>query len=282
MKSLQRAARGVAGMLGTDSLLVRGARPMYERTLALLSGGRGIAWEINGAPFRISPLHRLKMSAVYDPEVARFLASSIRPGATCLDIGANVGVFALQFARWTGERGRVVAFEPNPVSAAALAEHVRMNGFEPRVEIVQAAVADRPGTRVFHMADADGMSRLGAPNPELGDRTTPTTVRVTTVDEFCAERGIVPDWILIDVEGFELSVLAGARRTLSAAGARLNLIVEMHPDAWLVAGWSRATAETLLEELGLEAVAVSGHAEALSAYGHVRLVPRSAAAGHRP
>jgi FkbM family methyltransferase len=273
MIALQRAARGVAGVLGAHSPLVRRARPMYERTLAFLSGRRGIPWEINGAAFRISPFQRHRMGSTYDPEVARYLAAGIRPGATCVDIGANVGVYVLQLARWTGRSGRVIAFEPNPVSAAILAEHVRMNGFEDRVEIVQAAVAEASGTQTFHMADADGMSRLGAPNPELAGRTTPTTVRVTTLDEFCADRAIVPDWVLVDVEGFEFSVLAGARRTLAACAGRINIVVEMHPDAWAVAGWTRASAEALLAGLNLAAVSISELADPFASYGHVLLRP---------
>jgi FkbM family methyltransferase len=281
MMPLQRAARGVAGVLGADSFVVKRARPLYERTLALVSGNRGIRWEINGAPFRISPRHRQRMGQSYDPEVARYLAASLRPGSVCLDIGANVGVYALQFARWTGQTGRVIAFEPNPVSAAALAEHVRMNGFGDRVEIVQAAVADTAGTRIFHMADADGMSRLDAPNPELEGRTAPTEVRVTTFDELCGERGLVPDWVLVDVEGFEFAVLAGARRTLAAVRTPLKIVVELHPDAWSVAGWSRDSAEALLEDLGLEATSLSGHRDPFAAYGHVLLQPRYAPAGGR-
>jgi FkbM family methyltransferase len=276
MKMLQEAARGMAGLLGRDSVLVRGARPIYERTLALVSGGRGIPWTINGADFRISPFHRHRMGPIYDPAVASFLAQHVRPGSTCLDVGANVGVYALQFARWTGSGGRVIAFEPNPVSAAVLAEHLRMNDFGARVEIVPAAVADVPGVQSFHMAEADGMSRLGAPNPEIASRTHPTSVRVTTLDQFCSEHALSPDWLLVDVEGFEFAVLAGARRTLARLRGRINIVVEMHPDAWAVAGWSRVAAQALLEELGLELVSLSGSGDPLNSYGHVLLRPLAA------
>jgi len=208
--------------------------------------------------------------------VAGFLARHVQPGSTCVDIGANVGVYVLQFARWAGPGGRVVAFEPNPVAAEVLAEHVRMNDLAGRIEIVPAAVADVSGIQTFHMTDADGMSRLGVPNPEIAALTRPISVRVTTLDEFCQQHAVSPDWLLVDVEGFEFAVLAGGRQTLARLGSRLNVVVEMHPNAWGVAGWCRAAGERLLAELGLEPVSLSGLADPLGSYGHVLLRPRSA------
>lgn len=273
MRILQRVARGAADALGNESGVIRMARPIYEHALALLGRGNGIPWTINGAEFQIDPRHRHRMGQVYDADVAAMLARHVRPGSTVLDVGANVGVYALQFARWTGRQGRVVAFEPNPVAAEVLAQHVRMNGLTERIEIVREAVADVAGIQTFHMAGADGMSRLGAPNPEIANSTCSTPVRVTTLDEFCDQRALSPDWLLIDVEGFEFAVLAGARRTLARLGARLNVIVEMHPDAWDNAGWSRSSGEVLLNQLGRIPVSLSGKGDPLESYGHVVLRP---------
>ena len=56
-----------------------------------------------------------------------------------------------------------------------------------------------------------------------------TTVKVTTVDTYCEEHGLLPDVIKIDVEGFEYQVMVGAERTLP--GARpLAVICEITPN----------------------------------------------------
>ena len=84
-------------------------------------------------------------------------------------------------------------------------------------------------------------------------------VPTTTIDEFCARQGILPDLIKIDVEGAELAVLKGARETIRAAGKHLALFVEMHPRRWRA---TRYTKEDLLEELGrqrLEPVPLAPH-----------------------
>jgi hypothetical protein len=57
-------------------------------------------------------------------------------------------------------------------------------------------------------------------------------VRAVSIDDFCACTKIRPSFIKIDVEGAELAVLRGARKTIAAAGPHLRLYVEMHPAVW--------------------------------------------------
>ncbi len=59
------------------------------------------------------------------------------------------------------------------------------------------------------------MSRMGAQNSLL-DSTETIAVPITTIDDYCARTGLEPDWILIDIEGFELAALRGAARTSNA------------------------------------------------------------------
>jgi protein-L-isoaspartate O-methyltransferase len=74
----------------------------------------------NGLEFRRHPhcRDRYPTDLVYEPKVAAFLESRVKPGHICLDVGANVGYYVLQLAHWTGSVGHVVAFEPNPGRAA--------------------------------------------------------------------------------------------------------------------------------------------------------------------
>lgn len=209
------------------------------------------------------------MGQAYELPVARFLRQHVQPGATCFDVGANVGVYVLQLARWSAPAGRVIAFEPNPLAATVLEQHIQMNGLTDRVEIVQAAVGEQCGAGCFYRSEADGMSRLGAPNPALSTKIESIDVAIVSLDVFCDERKLEPDWIMIDVEGFELAVLAGARRLLGSH--RPRIIVEMHPDGWEVAGRSRRDAVTLLNELAVTPLGLTGQQDPLAEYGHVLL-----------
>lgn len=271
MNPAWRAASRLAGWMGRDSRVVAACRPWYDRALDLAARGRGIPWPINGATYRVSPTCRYQMPASYDPHLAAWLSARVRPNQTILDVGANAGIYVLQFARWSAPGGRVVAVEPNPAARVLLEEHVRLNGLVDRVDIIAAAVSARAGSATLFAAEANGMSRLGAPNPILPLPATAITVPVVTIDDLCVSR--VPDWLFLDIEGFEFQALAGAARLITTRHADLTIVVEMHPEAWAVAGTTRADAQAILCDLRLRAVPLSGQDDPLAVHGHAWLKP---------
>jgi FkbM family methyltransferase len=271
MNLLRRTARWVSGTAGRDSALINSLRPAYDRLLDWSTGGRGIVQELNGHErFRIDPRQRVHFPEAYDPAVCSYLRQQVRPGDLCLNVGAHVGVYALCLARWSAPGGRVVAFEPNPSTRAVLQKHVALNDLTERVEVVPQAVSDAVGESTFFAAGLAGFSRLGRPNPER-PCAMPITVPVTTLDAFCADHGLVPNWLVMDIEGYEVAALGGARHTVRAGRGRLGIFVEMHPTLWPAAGASRARVEALLAELSLRPVGVAGQADALAEQGMVRL-----------
>lgn len=273
MSVLQATGRKFSGVLGRESWLVRRLRPFYESLLDFKGGG--IPWEINGETFRVDPRQRRRLGQNYDAPVAAFLRERVREGSLCFDVGANVGVYVLQFARWSGETGRVVAFEPNPSALAVLRRHVELNDLAGRVTVVPAAVGASDGEALLHAAEADGMSRLGEPNRLIADRTEEIKVPLVTLDAYCAAEGFAPDWLFMDIEGYEIAALEGARRLIEERGAALNIVVEMHAGVWDSAGTPRERAETLLDELGLRAVPLTGQSDPLGDHGIVYLEHRA-------
>ncbi len=271
MSLIQGTARKTAGVLGRESWLVRSLRPAYEKLLEWSGDGKGIPWVINGVTYRIDPHYRHRMGSNYDAPVAEFLRQRIRPGAVCVDVGANVGVYVLQFAQWSGPSGQVVAFEPNPLAGEVLKRHVQMNELNERVTIVPAAVGADSGEAVLYAADVAGMSRLGEPNQALADRVSEIRVPVMTLDDYCSHEGLAPDWLFIDIEGFEIAAISGARHLIRNRGKELRIVVEMHPDVWSSANTTRSEAEVLLEELKLRAVSLQGQSDPLGEHGLVFL-----------
>jgi FkbM family methyltransferase len=272
MKLLQEAARRAAGFVGRESWLIRRMRPAYESLLDWSGGGAGVPWTINGATYRIDPHHRHRLGQSYDAPVAAFLRERVRPGALCLDVGANVGVYVLQFARWSAPTGRVVAFEPNPGARSILRKHIQMNGLTQRVKVAPVAVGASSGEAILYAAGADGMSRLGAPNEAIAETARQIPVAVVTLDEFCEAEGLTsPDWLFIDIEGFEIAALRGARQLIQRRGEDLGIIVEMHPNVWESADTTRERAEGLLAELGLRAIPLTGQTDPLGEHGLVFL-----------
>lgn len=66
----------------------------------------------------------------YDKAALELLAEKIEPGDTVVDIGANYGHFTLAAAAQVGRKGRVLAFEPNPVAFSRMSENLQLEAVE--------------------------------------------------------------------------------------------------------------------------------------------------------
>jgi FkbM family methyltransferase len=233
----------------------------------------GMPWVINGVEYRINPHHRHRLGNEYDPSVAEFLRVRVRDGHVCYDVGANVGVYVLQFAHWSRPSGRVVAFEPNDGARKVLEHHVKLNGVADRVTIVPAAVGSSSGRATLYAADADGMSRLNVPNAAIADRVRPYEVPVVSVDQYVEQSGLAPDVLMLDIEGFEIAALSGAKRLIQRK-RDLLIVVEMHPNVWSSANTTRQSTEALLDELQLTPIPLQGQSDALADHAIVHLQQR--------
>lgn len=185
------------------------------------------------------------------PEMVRefdeFLARS-RDLHRFLDVGAFHGLFALAFCQRPGTLA--VAVEPSPLAWEVLEENVRRNpgaGVTP----VRAAVGASPGTLTMRYS----WHHLEA-SPGEEDAPDAVQVPLRTLDGLCAELDFHPDSIKVDVEGYEMAVLQGARRILRED--RPVLFLEVHPHRLGELGTSMKEISRLLSELGYRAFDLSG------------------------
>jgi FkbM family methyltransferase len=151
----------------------------------------------------------------YENEKQRLFASSLKAGSTVYDIGANAGFYSLLASVVVGSKGRVYAFEPLPRNIHFLNAHLRLNRIT-NVEIMEAAVSDKTGQAYFDDSPGSSMGHL-APEGNM-------KVETVKIDELVAENQIrPPDYLKIDVEGGEVFVLSGARKTLENFHPRIFL-----------------------------------------------------------
>ena len=227
----------------------------YGRLLGACYSRRGLPWKVHDELVRIDPRVRYLVPHETEPALFAFLKHTIRPSDVILDVGAFVGIYAVLAARWSGPRGRVVAFEPTPSSAEVARRHFAFNGLEPeRVQLVEAAVSDRAMRAPLHQYDAHAMPYVNSLAAAVDTDARPATVDVTvvTIDEVCRDLKVVPTVIRMDVQGAEIQALRGARATIRSA-ARLSLVVEMHPQCWPAFGVNQQDARDTLDDLGLTA-----------------------------
>lgn len=156
---------------------------------------------------------RLAAGAEWDPAIGVFLARNLAPGATFVDVGANIGYFTLQAARLVGDAGTVVAVEPTHVNLARLCEHLWLNRAE-NVLVLSAAAGH--GHALPHISFPTpgnaGAASLRAIHSVQGHRALQCSLD-TLLEDF----SLIPDVVKIDVEGYELEALKGMDAILRRA-----------------------------------------------------------------
>lgn len=161
----------------------------------------------------------------WEKESAPVILENIRRARCFIDIGANCGLYTV-LGCTVSSNVKVVAVEPVPKTCAALRRNVEANRFGGRVTIVNAALGESNGTVAFHEAEDATMSSL-ATSGYQGQRGTVIEVACLTLDSLVAELGVEPDFLKIDVEGFEHVVLSGASKVLSRF--RPRMVLEANP-----------------------------------------------------
>ncbi len=194
---------------------------------------------LTGLMLDISPRQeRSYIFGTYEPEVQAALPGLVQPGMTVLDIGANIGFFAIGMARLTGAEGRVIAFEPNAASMERLRQNIELNRMV-QVTVEKYAVSDYDGTAEFSNALSDTQGRF-VDLPYLPANAKTVSVPCCTVDAYLAKTGLVPQFIMMDVEHAEGRVLKGMRKTMGSV--RPILLIEMHGREAIREAWDELRA----------------------------------------
>lgn len=163
-----------------------------------------------------------------DP-VLQALRPHVSREAICIDAGANIGLYTLAMSSLAPD-GRVHAFEPSPTAFGHLQENLQVNRVT-NAEASPFALGSGTGTVQFHDFSFFSAGSFAADEASLltsesyGSSVSETPV--TTIDSVVAERGLPRvDFLKIDVEGAELSVLDGAADML--AKHRPTVILEFN------------------------------------------------------
>jgi len=150
----------------------------------------------------------------------------IKPSTVTIDVGANIGYYALYCAK----KGKFVhAIEPVKANCIRLDENMKLNGYS-NYKIYNLAIGSENGLSEFHMSAHSNCGRINAEFHEVKNFTSSFQVETMTLDDFCKKEGIKKiDFVKMDVEGYETEIIKGAKKTLENMPKGSMLFVEIHP-----------------------------------------------------
>ena len=137
----------------------------------------------------------------------RMLQAILRPGMNILDIGANIGYYAMMESLAIGPSGRVTAIEPMLPNIEMLKRNVELNNAN-NIDVIHGAVSESTGTGEMYMSTHSNLHTFHRDGSAFNYlESTPTKVPTMTLRDAGERSGNRADLIRMDVEGHEVEIL---------------------------------------------------------------------------
>lgn len=164
--------------------------------------------------------HLINNERTWNEHVFDACRALMKKGSVFYDIGANIGYMSIEMAKIFDGQVEIISFEPQPSLAHVIALSSKLNGFD-KISVFDVMLGDQPGEADLYV----GSHSIHASSVAREKHSKCIKRQVATVDSL-VEAGCIPppDTIKIDIEGGELSALAGAKKTI--ASHRPSIIFE--------------------------------------------------------
>jgi FkbM family methyltransferase len=218
-----------------------------------MSAGSVLRGVGNRAYQHVFPIYRLlyrAFKAYTDRAERQLLRRILFAGRVVVDAGANIGIYSQFLSRCVGPTGTVHSFEPSPDNfkrlraATSKLSNVRLN---------QLAVSDKTGESLLYISEELNVDHRAYPREGEPRRTL--AIRSTRLDDYF-KPGERVDLIKMDIQGYELHALRGAKRVLMD-NPEIKLLLELWPYGLQQAGASCEELVQMLRALSMEPLLVS-------------------------
>ena len=160
----------------------------------------------------------------FEIPMTRMFSTLICPDFQILDVGANIGCTSLLFSD-LGQQ--VVAFEPLSRTFELLQKNISL-AKKNNIQTLQLALGDENKEAEIYFSDTNRSTAFVLDKTQRDDSKT-TVIKIKRLDDLFPEIGIDRlDFMKIDVEGYELRVLKGAKNTIN----QYRPIVQMEFNSW--------------------------------------------------
>ena len=146
----------------------------------------------------------LAVYKTHEPISMKLLMSEIKPGMRVVDIGANIGYYALLEAKLVGNQGEVIAIEPVPSNVEMLKSNIAANGYN-NMRIYEVAIGPENRPAKIYLSNKSNLSAMVLNKESTGNYLT---VPMVTLDSLLANEKQI-DYIQMDMEGYETEAING-------------------------------------------------------------------------
>ena len=168
----------------------------------------------------------LQIYESHEPLTTHLMINELKQNMICIDLGSNIGYYAVIESNIVGESGKIFAIEPSPVNFPILKsnlENQKMNNFL----AYNIAIGDKNENMEFIISSKSNWSKIRMNNEKINSEDKIIKIPVKTLDSFVQENDIKKiDILRMDVEGFEYNIIVGANNVLEKY--KPKIFVEIH------------------------------------------------------
>jgi FkbM family methyltransferase len=171
---------------------------------------------------------QLKLKGIYESDLKFTLDKLLKKGDTFIDLGANEGYFSIIAGKLVGNKGRVIAIEPQTRLQNIIHKNIELNKLS-NIEIIKMVISDKKGKEIFNLSPDTNTGSSGVLKKQ-SYKVSQEIIDSTTLKELISQLKIKKiDLLKIDVEGSEYEVILGSK-TLFESHIIKNIALELHPE----------------------------------------------------
>lgn len=187
----------------------------------------------------------IELNGIWEPAETQFIQRSVNKGHTFVDVGANIGYFTIVASDLVGDRGKVLAFEPDPENFVLLERNCQINGCT-NTSNYPVALSNETVDGALYLSKVNKGDHQIYPSSEERHQIP---IKMLKGSKLFEDLNLNIDFLKVDTQGAEYQVLQGLLPTVKNSLPQLIIMVEFSPNSMIDTGANGGMFLQLFESL---------------------------------